>query len=122
MTTSEHHYAETRIIGFWRTCAFLLLGPLILPVYALYSFGYLLLRNGYDKGVWGVITMPLVFAFSVINALHNFTVCTILFTEFPREMTTTNRLKRHKKSDNPAKRELADMLGGFLNSQDPNHY
>ena len=119
---SGHNYSETRKIGFWRMCAFLTLGPLILPVYMFYSFGYLLKRNGYDEGWWRLFTVPLVVLFSVVNALHNFTVCTILFMEFPRELTTTARLKRHKTHPNPAKRELADMLGGFLNRQDPNHY
>ena len=119
---TDHNYSETRLIGFWRMCAFLLLGPLILPVYTIYSFGYLLKRNGYDQGIWRVFTVPLVIFFSVLNALHNITVCTIVFTEFPRELTTTARLKRLKVSTDPSKRELADMLGGFLNGQDPNHY
>jgi len=31
-------------------------------------------------------------------------------------------LKRLKNHPDPARRELADMMGGFLNSQDPEHY
>ena len=119
---SGHNYSETRIIGFKRQCAFLTLSPFILPVFALYSLGYLLNRNGYDKGIYRVVTVPLTLAFSVINMVHNWTVCTILFTEFPREFTTTSRLKRLKTHPDPTKRELADLLGGFLNSQDPGHY
>jgi hypothetical protein len=118
----NHHYSETRIIGFKRQCAFLALGPVILPVYMLYSLGYFLERQGYDKTWPRPVVWALGFSFGVINTLHNWFVCTILFTEFPREFTTTNRLKRLKTHADPAKRELADLLGGFLNSQDEGHY
>ena len=118
----ESNYAETRVIGFKRLCAFLALAIVILPVFVLYSAGHALKRNKWDIG-WRrwVVALP-VFAFTVINTLHNWTVCTILFTEFPREFQTTTRLKRLKGHPDPAKRELADMMGGFLNSQDEGHY
>ena len=118
----ESNYAETRVIGFGRICAFFALGPFILPVFILYSAGYWLKRNNWHIG-WRrwVIALP-VFAFTIINNIHNWTVCTILFGEFPREFPTTTRLKRLKNHPDPARRELADMMGGFLNSQDPEHY
>ena len=81
----ESNYAETRVIGFKRLCAFLALAFIILPVFILYSFGHWLKRHNWDKG-WRrwVVALP-VFAFTIINTLHNWTVCTILFTEWPRE-------------------------------------
>jgi len=119
----ESNYAETRVlIGFGRICAFFALGPFILPVFILYSAGYWLKRNNWHIG-WRrwVIALP-VFAFTIINTIHNWTVCTILFGEFPREFQTTTRLKRLKNHPDPARSELADLMGGFLNSQDPEHY
>ena len=118
----NHNYSETRLIGFWRICGFFSLGLVTLPVFIVYSAGHLLKRKGWDVG-WRrwVVALP-VALFSVINTLHNWVVCTILFTEFPREFQTTTRLKRLKSHPNPAKRELADLMGGFLNSQDPEHY
>tara|TARA_R110000851_G_scaffold12862_2_gene44275 strand:+ start:7279 stop:7644 length:366 start_codon:yes stop_codon:yes gene_type:complete len=119
---SDHNYSETRVIGFKRICAFFALGPFILPVFTLYSAGHWLERKGWDVGWRRVVITPLVVAFSIINTIHNWTVCTILFWELPREFHTTSRLKRLKNHPDPSKRELADLLGGFLNSQDPNHY
>jgi hypothetical protein len=118
----NHNYSETRVIGFKRICAFFALGPVVLPVFMLYSAGHWLNRKGWDVG-WRrwVIALPVV-AFTVINTLHNWTVCTFLFWEFPKEFQTTTRLKRLKSDPDPAKRELADLLGGFLNSQDAGHY
>jgi len=60
--------------------------------------------------------------FSILNTLHNWFIMTLVFREFPKEFFTTKRLKRLKVSDDPKKRELADMLGGFLNRQDKGHY
>ena len=116
------NYSETRVIGFQRICLFFILGWVILPVFMLYSLGYLLKRNGWSVGWRRFIMTPLVFAFSVINTLHNWSVCTILFADFPREFLTTSRLKRLKNHPNLSKRELADLMGGFLDSQDPGHY
>ena len=113
MTTSD-----TKLIGFWTVFWFLVLGPVIAPVYAMYSIGYWMHNNGWPKGV--VYPFAVIFAF--VNTLHNWTVCTVLFREFPKEFFTTQRLKRHKNSDDESKRELADMLGGFLDGQDENHY
>lgn len=111
--------SDTQQIGFWRVLAFFLLGPVIAMLYAIYSFGYWMER----KGVSRVILIPYGVIFILLNVLHNLTVCTILFfPDLPREFLTTQRLKRWKKSDDPSRRELADMMGGFLNSQDENHY
>jgi len=109
--------ADTKLIGFRAVLAVLLMGPIIAVVYAAYSFGYLLHRKGWKKVVY-------VYAlfFAVLNTLHNWTVGTILFREFPREFFTTTRVKRHKNNNDPSKRELADMIGGFLDGQDPGHY
>jgi len=116
------NYSETRVIGFKRLCVFLSLALVVLPVFILYSGVYWLARNEWDVGGRRyVIALP-VAAFVVINTLHNWTVCTILFCEFPREFQTTTRLRRLKNSPDPSKRELADLMGGFLNSQDPGHY
>ncbi len=113
----NHHFSETRLIGFWNVLVLLLMGPIIAPVYALYAFGYWL---GDTK--FGFLVYPYSIAFAVVNTLHNWTVCTVLFREFPREFFTTTRLKRHKTSPDLWRRELADMMGGFLNSQDGGHY
>jgi len=42
----ESKYAQTSVIGFVLTVLFLSLGFVILPVFSLYSLGYLLKRNG----------------------------------------------------------------------------
>jgi len=118
----DSNYSETRLIGFKRTSLFLLLGPIILPVFMLYSLGYLLKRNGFGTGWKRLVMTPLTFAFAILNTLHNWTVCTILFGEVPREFMTTARLKRLKNHPDLSKRELADLMGGFLDSQDNGHY
>lgn len=110
--------AETHYIGTGRVFALMALGPVIAVVYLLYAFGYWMLRNGAPR--W--IIAPYAAFFAVVNTLHNWTVCTILFAEFPREFFTTTRLRRWKRSDHVGKRELADMMGGFLNRHDMNHY
>jgi cytochrome c oxidase assembly factor CtaG len=119
---NDHNYSETRVIGFPRLCAFLLLGPVVLPVFMLFGLVYWLDRAGWRQGWRWWVLLPLVVSFSVINFIHNATVCTILFMEWPREFQTTTRLKRMKSSPDPAKRELADLMGGFLDSQHPDHY
>jgi len=119
---NDHNYSETRIIGFPRLCAFLILGPVILPVFMLFGLGHWLDRAGWGQGWRWWVLLPLVVSFSVINFIHNITICTILFMELPRELQTTTRLKRLKSHPDPAKRELADLMGGFLNSQHPDHY
>lgn len=110
--------ADTALIGFWPVLGFFLLGPLIGVTFTLYSLGYCLK----GRGTTPVILWPYAAAFGVINTAHNWIVCTILFREMPREFFTTTRLRRMKGSDDDWRRELADMLGGFLNSQDPGHY
>ena len=108
--------SDTKLIGFWTVLVFLMLGPVIALVYASYALLYWLYeRNAWAAHLW-------VGPFAILNTAHNWTVCTILFRELPREFFTTQRLKRHKINADPSKRELADMLGGFLNSQDEGHY
>ena len=46
----ESKYAQTSVIGFVLTVLFLSLGFVILPVFSLYSLGYLLKRNGWGDG------------------------------------------------------------------------
>lgn len=110
--------AETHYIGTGRVLALMVLGPVIAVVYLLYAFGYWMQRNGWPR----VILWPYAGLFALVNTLHNWTVCTILFAEFPREFFTSSRLRRWKLSDHAGKRELADMLGGFLNRHDIGHY
>ena len=108
--------ADTKLIGFWMVIRFTLISPLITPVYASYALLYWLESRSKPMAyVWLLFFAPM-------NILHNWVVCTFIFLELPREGFTTKRLKRLKLSSNASKREMADMLGGFLNSQDPDHY
>ena len=108
--------ADTKQIRFWLLIRFLLSAPIIAPVYAAYAFLYWLESRAKPLAyAWLIIFAPL-------NVLHNWIICTFIFWELPREGFTTKRLKRLKGSDDPSKREMADQLGGYLNSQDPDHY
>ena len=118
----NHNYSESRLIGFWRICAFFALGPLILPVFMGYALATRLKSRGWDGGWRKKVGMPLFIAFSVLNTVANWTLCSVLFTDWPREFHVSDRLRRLKSHPDPAKRELADMMGGFLNSQDAGHY
>lgn len=110
--------SETDHIGFWRVFALMVLGPVVAGVYALYSFGYWMHYRGFPR----VIVYPYAVLFGIVNIAHNLIICTILFSELPRELFTTARLRRWKQSPKAGRRELADMLGGFLNRQDDGHY
>lgn len=113
-------YSNTEKIGFWTVLAFFMLGPLIGITYALYSLVFWMINKGFPKAL---VFAPIGLVFGVTNVLHNFIVCTILFRELPKELFTTDRLKRWElQEDDTPRRELADMLGGFLNSQDEGHY
>ena len=47
------------------------------------------------NGVLWVLCLPFV-AFSLVyDVIHNLTLFTLLFAELPRELTVTDRLKRH---------------------------
>ena len=108
--------SDTKLIGFWMLMRFMLLCPFIAPVYASYALLYWLEGNAKPLAyLWLIVFAPM-------NVLHNWTVCTVIFLELPREGFTTKRLKRLKQSDDPSTRETADMFGGFLNSQDEGHY
>lgn len=112
--------ANTEKIGFWVVLWFFILGPLIALTYTLYSLVFWMINRGFPKVV---VFFPIGLIFGLVNILHNWVVCTILFREFPKELFTTQRLRRWKLQDNDTpRRELADMLGGFLNSQDEGHY
>jgi len=112
--------ANTAKIGFWTVLMFFMLGPLIGITYFLYGLVFWLINRGVPKVL---VFLPIGFVFAIVNILHNFVVCTILFREFPKEFFTTQRLQRWKlQEDDTPRRELADMLGGFLNSQDEGHY
>lgn len=112
--------ANTEKIGFWVVLGFFLMGPLIALTYSLYSLVFWMISKKVPKPL---IFFPVGLTFGLVNILHNWVVCTILFREFPREFFTTQRLRRWKlQEDDTPRRELADMLGGFLNSQDKGHY
>lgn len=112
--------ARTEVIGFWTVFAFFLLGPLIGITYALYSAVFWMINKGAPRPL---VFFPLGLIFALVNIAHNAVVCSILFRELPREWFTTDRLKRWKAAENDTpRRELADLLGGFLNRQDRNHY
>ena len=103
--------------------ATLLLGPISGIVYTAYSVAYWMRRTYWkSKIIRFAFIYPYIGIFLVMNAAHNLVVCTILFREWPKELTTTSRLKRWKDSKDPSRRELADLFGGFLNRQDPGHY
>lgn len=112
--------ANTVKIGFWPVFGFFFLGPLIGLTYTLYSLVFWLLNKGVPKTL---VLLTVGWFFGLVNILHNWIVCTILFREFPKELFTTNRLRRWKlQADDTPRRELADMLGGFLNTHDEGHY
>lgn len=112
--------SNTQKIGFWPIFMFLLLSPIVAVTYSLYSLCYWMLGVGVPR--W-LVWFPVGIVFALVNIFHNWVVCTIIFREFPREFFTTDRLRRLKKQqDDTPKRELADMIGGFLNSQDMGHY
>lgn len=114
----EDARSNTVLIGGWPFIRFCFLGPLIGITFALYALGYWMRGRHLTR----VILWPYAAMFGVVNTAHNWFVCTILFLEFPREFFTTTRLRRLKKSEDDWRREAADMLGGFLNSQDDGHY
>lgn len=51
--------------------------------------------EGKLNGVLWVLCLPFVALSWVIDVLHNVTVFTLIFVELPRELTVTERLKRH---------------------------
>lgn len=112
--------SNTKKIGLWATCWLFFLGPLIGVTYALYSLVFWMIDRGFPRVV---VFLPVGAVFGIANIAHNWIVCTILFRELPREMFTTQRLRRWKLAENDTpRRELADMLGGFLNARDDGHY
>lgn len=112
--------ANTAKIGFWPVFGFFMLGPIIGLTYMMYSLVFWMIGKRVPKVF---IFFPVGLIFGLMNIFHNWVVCTILFKEFPKEFFTTNRLRRWKlQADDTPRRELADMLGGFLNSQDEGHY
>lgn len=118
----ESKYSETALIGFLPTVSLMVLGPIISIVYAAYTLAYRLLNLGWDTGWRRLVFYPYLILFMILNVTHNWLVATVLFREFPREFLTSDRLRRMKVSEDPWRRELADMLGGFLNAHDPDHY
>ena len=112
----QSNYSETSKIRTLPIFTLLMLGAISGPVYLMFAFGYWMKRKG-----WWVV-YPYAVAFAVVNTLHNWTVCTLMFREFPKEFFTTSRLRRWKKSEDDSLRELADLLGGLLNRHDDGHY
>jgi len=111
-------WSDTDEIPFSSIFTLLVLGPVVAFVYSFYSLGYWLKSKGCPE--WILVVYAALFA--ILNTLHNWFIMTLVFKELPHEFFTTQRLKRLKVSDDPKKRELADMLGGFLNRQDRGHY
>lgn len=77
------------------------LGYLFLDLYVffiLYVASMAMIRAHAENklnGLLWVLCVPFV-AFSwVVDVIHNLTLFTILFVELPRELTVTERLKRH---------------------------
>lgn len=52
-------------------------------------------REGKLNTILWVLCVPWVVISWVIDVIHNLTLFTILYCEFPRELTVTERLKRH---------------------------
>lgn len=70
------------------------------------------------NGLLWVLCLPFVAISWVIDVAHNVTVFTVVFCELPRELTVTERLKRHVKQQTfrgKLARWIADTL---LNSFD----
>jgi len=49
-----------------------------------------------NAALW-VLCLPFVALSWVVDVTHNFTLFTVLFCELPKELTVTDRLKRHYK-------------------------
>lgn len=99
-----------------------LCGPIWASVFFFYALGYWLKSKLEGTFMYPIIGYPYIIFFAVLNTLHNWTAGTIMFRELPREFFTTTRCKRWKGSDEVSRRELADLIGGFLDSRDPGHY
>jgi len=99
-----------------------LTGPFWATVFMFYSIGYWIKGRTFGTVWFYLIGYPYGVFFAVLNTAHNWTVGTIIFRELPREFFTTTRCKRWKLSDDASRRELADLVGGFLDSRDAGHY
>jgi hypothetical protein len=77
------------------------LGLLLADLYLffiMYVASMAMLRAHHEKklnGVLWVLCLPFVALSWVVDVLHNVTVFSVVFCEFPRELTVTERLKRH---------------------------
>lgn len=66
-----------------------------------------------------VMCVPFVVFSLIIDVLNNLFVFTLLFAELPKELTVTERLKRHVKQ-HTFRGKLARLIGdSLLNSFDP---
>lgn len=110
--------SDTELVGGWPAIRFLALSPITFITYALFCLVYWMKDQKFSV----FMICPIQLIFGLINISHNWVACSFMFLEFPKEFFTTTRLRRHKTSEDAWRRELADMLGGFLNSQDPGHY
>ena len=52
-------------------------------------------KEGKLNSILWVLCVPFVALSWVIDVIHNITLFTLLYLEFPRELTVTERLKRH---------------------------
>lgn len=113
--TSEMDFLTVFFLG--------LTGPAWVTVYMLYTIGYKLKNVTENQIIFKILLFyPYAVFFSIVNVLHNWFIASILFREFPKEFFTTDRCKRWKKSEEASRRELADMIGGWLDARDPDHY
>lgn len=96
----------------------MVLGPVTAAVYLFYAFSMTLYHQlrGTPPVFW-VVAFFIGLPFMIIDVLYNWTVGTILFVEFPRELLYTSRLQRHKTYGS----EFAASCCQILNRWDEGH-
>jgi hypothetical protein len=119
---NEYTTAKTSSIDLLSIILLGLCGPIWAVVFAHYAILYWLKNKSKSFKLWYFILIPTVLSFAFVNTFNNWFVCTLLFRELPKEFFTTTRCQRWKNSNDDSKRELADLIGGFLDSRDPGHY
>ena len=99
-------------------------GPFTWVCLMLYAYVHWIIRKVGADNVWtiqGILCLPAVVFFGVVNILYNWTVGTLLFLELPREFMFTSRLKRHKKGPDGQYKDFATYVCEELNIYDPGH-
>lgn len=76
-------------------------------------------KEGKLNPVLWALCLPFVVFSLIVDVLNNLTIFTVIFAELPRELTVTERLKRHVKQ-HTFRGKLARFIGdNLLNSFDP---